>query len=168
MAIFLVLCIANTSRAGDGENRLDEKVKYILANADHFELFSLQPVLEMGFGSDTKFDKTKGFHGHTILGSHVIKDGDARAKLVDSLDQAVANAKAIAGCFNPRHGIRAKLKDESVDLVICFECANLHVHGPGDNKEGLMVLSSPQSLFDDVLRKADIPLAKPAEKPSKK
>ena len=70
------------------------------------------------------------------------------------------NTGEAAACFNPRHGIRVKSGDKTVDLVICFEC--LQVKSFAGDKDGPSYLTtrSPQPTLDQVLTDAKVPLPK--------
>lgn len=62
-----------------------------------------------------------------------------------------------AHCFNPRHGISARLGDDTVDLVICFECHETKIYG----KNGMLVrgvATSPLETFDIEAGIAGLPL----------
>ena len=68
----------------------------------------------------------------------------------------------VAMCFNPRHGIHVVRGETVHDLVICFECLQVEVFENGQPAKGFLVSDSPQSVFEDALRAANVPLA---EKP---
>ena len=128
-----------------------------LEKADEFVLYSLDPRRQAEEPKD-------GFHGWLVLGRTQITDAGARKKLVAALEQGVREHDgSIAHCFNPRHGIRATRAGKSVDLVICFECFQVEVFTAGQPDKGFLVSASPQQVFDEALRQADIPLPGPAK-----
>ena len=129
-------------------NRLPAAVVTLLEQADQFELLSLNPKFDMR--------PFKGsFHGYKVLAKTGVKDTKTRQRLISALLQGMReNSGNLAACFNPRHGIRAIHKGSHADLVICFECLQFHLFG---NAQGEFLVSrSPQSVFDAVLKAADI------------
>ena len=70
----------------------------------------------------------------------------------------------VAGCFNPRHGIRLIGGGETTDLVICFECLQVQVFVDGRRPGGFLTSASPQPAFDQVLLAAGIALPEAARR----
>jgi hypothetical protein len=135
-----------------GEGKIPGKSKAILERADQFQLLSLEP----GFQRESKPDD---FHGYKVLGDTPIRDAETRKRIVAAFEKGIAeNSGMIAACFNPRHGISATRNGQQADFVICFECAQFHVYGVDHGT--FLVDGSPRELFDQVLRDAQIPLAK--------
>jgi hypothetical protein len=110
--------------------------------------------------------KKESFHGYAVLGKLDVKSAEDRKKLVDALRQgAEDNPGAVAACFNPRHGIRMKTADSTVDLVICFECLSVEVYiGDKRAEKGFLTTGDPQEVFDAVLKAAGVKPAEPAAK----
>ena len=149
---FLALNIHADISDDKNENRLPGDAKEALEKADQFELLSLDPY---------KTDKEKGFHNHPVLGKTTIKAGKDRKKIVSALLKGIADNKGEVGkCLEPRHGIRVKHDDKTVDFVICFHCKHIHVY-VGDKKTNLRTTGSPQTVFDGILKTAKVPLAPP-------
>jgi hypothetical protein len=124
----------------------------ILEHADHFELLSLDPRLQLNAADGD-------FHGYRVLGTAVIGDAESRQKLVSAFKRAVAEKPgAIAACFNPRHGIRASKHGEQADFVICFECRQVQV-SYGQTHGEFLINYSARALFDSVLQSHGLPLA---------
>ena len=120
-----------------------------LNDADRYELLSLNPYL-------SKPD----YYSHEILGQTIIQDPSVREKLNNALQAGVraSDGKAMA-CFNPRHGIRVTRAGVVTDLVICFECRQVEVWRGNRKIASFLVSDSPQSVFDDALKSAGVPLA---------
>jgi hypothetical protein len=88
-------------------------------------------------GADTmtlvKLDPTPGdaagerLYGYLVLGKAEVVDAAERAQIVSILD-ATAGKGTPAKCFNPRHAVLATKGSDRVELVICYECAQIHVH----------------------------------------
>jgi hypothetical protein len=143
-------------QADEKENKIPEKLRALLEKAEKFELLSLSP--------DDREEKPKdAFHGWRVLGRTTVKDAEIRKKLVAAFEKGVAENKGIvAKCFNPRHGIRLTVADETADFVICFECYQVKAFIGDKQAEGFLVTDSPKGVFDDVLKEANVPLpAKP-------
>lgn len=146
--------LACTGESPRSRGKLPILVKNAFEHADEVTLYSLNPTrLER---SDDGF-----FHYHAILGSTVVSDIGARKNLMDGLENAVLeNDGSKPACFEPRHGIRVKQGETSVDLVICFRCFQVQVHATGRPMDDFAISDSPQPTFDKVLRDANVPLAK--------
>ena len=69
----------------------------------------------------------------------------------------------VAGCFNPRHGIRATAGGKTVELVICYECLSMKVYVDGKAKRAVLTTSSPAIVFNQALKDAKVPLPKQAK-----
>lgn len=122
----------------------------VLENADRFELISLDPNIV-----DPK-TIAADFHGFYVLGRTEIQDPRLRRKLIDALQDSVEIDGLGANCFCPRHAIRAVWGDESIDLGICFQCSWLYVYD--ELEKHIVIYSMSQPIFDDVLRRAGVPL----------
>jgi hypothetical protein len=64
-----------------------------------------------------------------------------------------------ARCFNPRHVLRVSEGEETVDLVICYECGLYHCYRNGQKERGGTILGDSQPLLDKILTDAGIRLA---------
>jgi hypothetical protein len=139
------------------ENALPSEVRKILDKADRFVLLSLDPKL-----SEHQQDKPsdKFFHGYRVRRKIEIRTQKARDELSGALYEGIADWDGdIAMCFNPRHGIRANVGDETVDLVICFQCMSIQVYGKTDGE--VFTTGSPAITFNRALG-----IAMPTDKPS--
>ena len=85
----------------------------------------------------------------------------ARKTLLAALEKgAKDNDGTVARCFDPRHGIRVKAGDKTIDLVICFACYQTKVF-TGDKLSGdYLTTDSPQPALNRVLKDANVPLPK--------
>jgi hypothetical protein len=151
----LALVMASASLRAD---TIPAELQAILEKGEQFELLSLNP--------DPRQEKAEdGFHGWKVLGKTTVKDAEARKKLLAAFKKGVEeNTGFVAGCFNPRHGIRVTQDGKTTDFVICFECAQVKVFVGDKEEKGFLITASPQSVFDGVLKEAKVPLA---EKPKK-
>ena len=134
---------------------LSKEAKAVLDQAEQIELYSLDPA-----GGPLKKDAEKnGFHGWKVLGKTKLADAKTSKKVMAAIYKGIPEGFGPAGCFHPRHGIRATLKDKTVDLVICFECMSMTVYN-GEKGEIVYTSASPQPVLDKVLTAAKVPLPK--------
>ena len=134
---------------------LQEDARRVLDAAERLVLFSIE-----GEGDGVPESTDTSFHGFKILGKTEIANPPERQQLLSALYQGIDEANdGGALCFVPRHGIRAAVGDETVDLVICFECSHFKVFGK--QKTLSLTSSSPASAFNAALGRAGVPLAKP-------
>ena len=145
-------CFADKTRPGEA---LPEPAQSAFTKPDQFELYSLDP------NAGQKEEKGR-FHGWKVLGKTVVKDAETRTKLLAALDRGInENDGTVAGCFIPRHGLRAVHGGKTVDMVICFQCYQIEFYTDGiRDKGGRLVTASPQRTFNEVLKAAKVPLAK--------
>jgi hypothetical protein len=148
LAVLLAFGAAGCSSAAE----IPAEAKAALEKADEWEMYSLDPTRTTDPPKDA-------FHGWKVLGKTTVKDADMRKQLLAALAKGAADNKGVvAGCFNPRHGIRVKAGDKTTDLVICFECFSASVY-VGDEKAGsFLTTGSPQPALDKVLMDAKVPL----------
>jgi GH18 family chitinase len=127
----------------------------VLDKADEITLYSLNP--------DKKEKKPDtGLQGWQVLGQTTLSGEDKKA-IVKALNKAIAASDgSVAGCFNPRHGIKATHGGKTVELVICFEC--LSISGWTDG-ERFSTLTSRQAeeAFNKVLKDKGVKLPKQRE-----
>ena len=149
-AVVLALGLAGCSAAAE----IPAEVKAALAKADSWELYSLDP--------EQRKDPPKvAFHDWRVLGKTTVKDADTRTRLLAALEKgAKENDGTVADCFNPRHGIRVKAGDKTIDLVICFECYQTAIYTGEEKTGGYKTARSPQPVLNKVLTDARVPLPK--------
>jgi hypothetical protein len=133
-----------------GRDLIPKEGLNVLENGQEFTLLSLDPEPE------TK--STNTFHGFAVLGKVQIKAGVERRAIFDALYGGLALDGPEAMCFNPRHGIHAKLGEQVEDLIICFECGQIYFHGVSDGK--LVVIGTPATCMNRVLSAAHISISK--------
>jgi hypothetical protein len=154
VALTLVALGAAGCRAAG--NDLPKGVRAVLDNADRFEVLSLDPTRQKEKPKDD-------FHGWKVLGRTEVKDAETRKKVVAALYKGIADSDGkVAGCFNPRHGIRATHDGQTVELVICYECLSMQAY-LGTERSSALTTPSPEKTFDQVLRDAKVPLAPKAK-----
>ncbi len=141
------------SYAGDG---LPRDISDFFSSAQVFTLYSLEPALA---GKSSRKDVEK-FRHWSVLGKTSSLDQRERRDLEEALTRGnQENQGEVAACFNPRHGIHLQRAKESVDLVICFECAQVEVFKDGKKVSNFLTTASPAVVFNRILRAKGIPLA---------
>jgi hypothetical protein len=154
--IFLSSTPANalpTSQSKPPANRrglIPKEVLDVLEKGQEFALLSLSP--------EPATKATNTFGGFEILGKVEIKDTKERRSVLDALYAGIALEGPEAMCFNPRHGVHAKMGEQVEDLVICFECGQIYFHGISEGK--LVVNGTPAASLDRILSAARVPISK--------
>ncbi|HJZ53912.1 MAG TPA: hypothetical protein VKE74_03090 [Gemmataceae bacterium] len=114
-------------------------------------------------GSKLTEDQSRGevLDGYPVLGKVEVTDPGQRQKVYSAIRGAVRNPPPGSKCFIPRHAIRAVKGDETVDMVICFQCHNYEHHRGGKEVSGPnpLISSDPEALLDKILSDAGVPLA---------
>lgn len=149
--LFLSLAIAIVSPGCS--DSMPEEAKQALQNAESFEFYSLHP--------DRLKEETDNetFHNWKVLGKTTIEAEETRNTLINAMVKGVnASDGSVAGCFNPRHGIRVKHKGKTHDFVVCFECLQIQWFVDSEKQNGFLTTESPQRTFDKILKEADVPL----------
>jgi hypothetical protein len=131
-------------------NPIPKAARDVLENADEFTLLSLK--------SNVMAKGKERFCEYAILGKKQIKNVSERRAILDALYAGVSASGPIAECFNPRHGIRAKRGNETEELLICFDCGQIHLHGAAE--ASLCVDKTPAAVFNRSLTKAHVPISK--------
>ena len=103
----------------------------LLEQSSQMEIFALHPNRHSDEGKPKGADDD--FHGYRILDRARLDDAKERKRLVSLVYQGIDKSNGmVAACFDPRHGIRARNGDQVVDLVICYECLQIHLHRSTD------------------------------------
>jgi hypothetical protein len=143
--------------SGDEHDKLPAAASRLLDEADAIELISLDP-------RERPARPGESFHGWKVLGRAAIGDGAEGRAIIAALKRAIGSAEEVAGCFEPRHGLRATKGGQSLDLVICFSCRWIESHFQGTSSS-VRIADSPKSAFNKALREAGIKLAQDVEGP---
>ena len=152
VAVLAALALFGAGRSAGAEIPRDTRAA--LEKAAEWELYSLDPEHQKDPPQD-------GVHGWRVLGKTTIKDADTRKTLLAALEKgAKDNDGTVARCFDPRHGIRVKDGDKTIDLVICFECFQVKTFTGDKLGTGFLTTGSPQPALDKVLTDAKVPLPK--------
>jgi len=135
----------------NAKNRMPPGIIEILEKADRFYLLSLDPNLVPSTLEELQKRKQReSFHRYSVLKKVEIADKAKRARLLQALYRGVeGNRGVVAACFNPRHGISATFEGKAADLVICFECLQVQIHGAIEG--AVLVTHDPQREFNEAL-----------------
>ena len=104
------------------------KLIFAIATAKEIEILALNPVVRFDENKKT-VPPTSAFHGFAILGTARVTNAKIIQRLANSLGKAIDAGKSSAFCFSPRHALRIKKPDGQIDVVVCFECSAVQVHG---------------------------------------
>lgn len=128
------------------------EIRQLLNSASRIELLSLEV-------RDAPRAAVEGdFHGYPVLGALTVTSPDERRTLVDQVTKSIARSPSRTfGCFLPRHGVRATLKDETVELLICFECSTVYYIRAG-KQQRLNIDEKPEKFLNGLLQNAGIRL----------
>jgi hypothetical protein len=171
-AVIVALCFLSSGVCADDPPAWKD-ARAVLEKATEWELIALDPFTEL------KPDAKDAFRGWKVLGKTAVKDADARKALLAALDKGIADHAekrrkerekgliTAGGCFQPRHGLRATAGGQTVEVLICFECAPVHFY-LGERKGQVATLESPQDAFDKVLKDAGVSVAPRLFEPEKK
>lgn len=156
-ALCLLCACRSPNEVAVPPNSLPRQTSRVLEKGQRFILLSLDPVLPPMFSGPGRPEET--FHGYSVLGEAEIRDPKERVLLLRELYSGIEQAGGdVPKCFNPRHGIRAISGNETVDLVICFQCFQIQTHASCGRD--VLTSRSPESAFDRALERAGLPIAK--------
>jgi hypothetical protein len=155
----LVAAIAGCNAAPHWDGKLTDKipapVRTALEQAQELELLSLEPKRpDPSFADDE--------NRRSVLGKTRITNDATLSKILTALDAGARPDKlSPAFCFEPQHAIRIKHSGKTLYLVMCFECqqVKVFVDDEPEVKLNFLINSSPELVFDEVLKAAGIPLA---------
>lgn len=147
------------------ERRLSDLSQEVLASPDTIYLYSIDPDKMM---PATNESTQKYFQDYAILGQLELTNKEQRAALLTALYKGLGEAqKRDVKCFNPRHGITATKGTNKIDLLICFECLSGYEFTPDCPEQSrqcrghhFRTSKTPRDTFNDMLKKANIPLPK--------
>ncbi len=130
----------------------------VLEKCDKMLMYSLDP----GPNFDTNGLPFKGgFHDYPIIGNIEVPEQKRKA-LLDELYNglAVPDNFLSAGCFSPRHGLRARHDKRYVDMVICFSCMSVQVYTE-KRTQGITtgITAEPRKAFNGMLSEGGVALS---------
>lgn len=123
LAAAALLCLACGTRF---EREIGAEERAVLAAPDELELFALAP--SPAPGDPPPAPDEDSFRGYRVTG-RAAAQGEEMAALVGLVRRGINAGGDGAACFLPRHGLRARRGDATVDLVVCYECQRAKVYG---------------------------------------
>jgi len=144
------------------ESGLPRHVREVLQKSDSFELLTLDGSQGWFWSAEEeKSPDPAKFHHVAVLGRQRVSGPAMRDSLINALDQSVRHDNGRrAGCFNPRHGIRATVGGETIDLLICFECEGLVIF-EGGRQTTLHIDDTPGPAFAEAVASLGLSTQKP-------
>lgn len=127
------LAIAVALLGGGCHPGLTGSAREALVDSEEMEIFTLNPAPQVDDDPHPAAAKDL-LHNHRILGRAQVTDPGERAelgRLIDRSTRRFADGEAIADCFSPRHALRVERGGVTIDILICYQCANVHVYGKG-------------------------------------
>lgn len=119
-------------------------VRAVLEGPEGLEVFAL--VCERGPAPDEA-----ALDGYPIVaGTGPLAPRDARA-VVAAVYQDVLDGSAMAMCFEPHHGVRARRDGHVVDLAICYACLQVYVFLDGKYVAGAAMATAARPLLDRLI-----------------
>lgn len=101
-------------QAGRAQPAKVPQILHILASADHLEAYRIKPAFPPDYS-------VTNFGGDPILATNLIRSKKFIGGLVSSLQRC--KEPAITDCiFSPGVAFRARTKDGTADLLVCFQC----------------------------------------------
>jgi len=111
-----------------------------LVGADSARVYALHP-----YPHAVEADPGPRFHDYLVLGEAELADVADGDYLLALLELGIEGSDGrVAGCFNPRHGLRVEKDGRTTDFVICFECFSMEVHEDGAATGGHETSSEPE------------------------
>jgi hypothetical protein len=101
---------------------------FAISTSKEIEIISLDPILRIDKNKKA-IPPSTAFHGFAILSTARITDTKEIQRLAESLGKAIDAGKSSALCFSPRHALRIARPDGPLDIVVCFECSGVQLHG---------------------------------------
>ncbi len=143
-----------TACRGSSGSPFDADVTGILESPDTFEILALDPMPHELSPSEGEI-----FHGYRVLGQIELSSAGERRQLLEAIYRGIHESEGMAAaCFNPRHGIHAVRAQDTVDLVICFECLSMQVYGPS-GRDSVLTHSSVEPSVSAIYRSNGLKIA---------
>ena len=120
---------------------IPEDLSSFIEGATDLEALTLDPAVQEGLGNLPEGEES--FHGYRILGRTTLPKGHLRERILVQLRAGIAaDPGMVAGCFNPRHALRAVQGDDWCDVLICFECFSVKVRASGERSHSTRINGS--------------------------
>lgn len=154
LAVIAVGVIACVTFRDPIEDRLAVGVIRALRDPESFEILALDPVpIDTRAKGARAVPPEREFHGFEILGHAPLNAPAVRSELVALVLRGVQESDGtVAACFDPRHGIRVVKEGRVIDLLICYECLTIQIHGAELDAKGPSHALTANSVEPEVTR----------------
>src|SRR5437763_12282928 len=138
--VLVVLISASTPiHAANNTNRVPPELDAALNEASKSVLYSLEPMTEAN-------PPGPKLHGFKILGKTIL-DQKKTIAAINAFKAAISDCgRSSMACFDPRHALRVTRGGRTYDLLLCYECQNLHVYRDDKLFTGFCAKGSPETL----------------------
>lgn len=83
-----------------------------------------------------------------------VSDPELKKQFLDSFYSDVSSNSNGAACFSPAHRVKAKYKTKTVEIDICYQCANFRgKSSSGDFKGGMNEKGKSSAIIDAIIEK---------------
>jgi hypothetical protein len=132
------------------------------SDPDELTLFSIDGDWHHTMGDQKDHPKDQEqLYRYPVLGRVEITDPNLRRRIMASVKQDIRRGAVQNKCFEPRHVLRVKKGNSTVDIVICFKCHNYAMSRDGGPLDGITpsIGERSQQLLNSILKDAGVPLA---------
>jgi hypothetical protein len=129
----------------------------VLEQPESLELLSIHPYPD---GDGKPANEKESFQGYKVLGRAAVTEAAERRALVEAVYKGLNDRYGPApACFNPRHALRAKKGEVTVDVVICYECETVQVHSKAhpDGRKTVRSATTASGVLDKALKDHKLP-----------
>jgi hypothetical protein len=161
--VFTILIFCGCHTKKESPNTLPVDAEQSLRSAKELVLYSLDPCC-IEDGNESEIPQ---LYGYQILGQTELNNESDLNQIVDDYLRGVSehDEMGVAACFDPRHAIRVEHDAETHDFLICFYCSKTKWYIDGNFREIINHTDHAKSGLNQLLKEADIELAKlPGEK----
>ncbi len=156
---FAALLGACSSKSPPWGGGLRGDARRVMEAPDSVELVAVVPPHEV---EGRREGERPELRGQIALARATMASADERKRVSDVLIDAVDSNGSPAACFDPHHAATLKRGDKQVDVVICYQCSQMYVYGPGSSDEvHLAIDGAREPAMNAVFAAHQLPTTKP-------
>jgi hypothetical protein len=140
---------ANPSPLPELQPLFPAAVLHILEAPDRVDVMTVDP-------EPIEEDQPGLFHGYRVRGIAQVRDNTRCRAVGQALVAANRTGLGWSLCFDPDYAVRLTRGEQTVALVICFWCANVHVIGPGEHASSYPIGRTARRVLNRELRRAGV------------
>ena len=153
-----------SKNAAEADTLSSEPADQFPHDPDSVVVFSIDPAQHPRESGDTSTEQgnTQTLHGYDVLRKVEIADPAQQRRIVSAVNKGIRNGpKSGARCFVPRHAVRMTRNEETIDVVICFQCSWYQVfEAESEQPDKLKPISADaQATLNRILADAGVPRA---------